>query len=65
LSIKNTTQATGTGTDNIITVTGTSRPRVSYTGGHSKIGELIGKAVYEAVVDALKKQNGFKMLKPN
>ena len=56
-------QATGTGTDNIIVVTGTNGPRVSYTGGHSKIGELIGKAVYEAVVDALKKQNGFEMLK--
>ncbi|MFZ8831441.1 MAG: adenosylcobinamide amidohydrolase, partial [Thermodesulfobacteriaceae bacterium] len=58
-------QATGTGTDNIIVVTGTNGPKVSYTGGHSKIGELIGKAVYEAVVEALKKQNGFKMLKPN
>jgi len=56
-------QATGTGTDNIIVVTGTNSPRVSYTGGHSKIGELIGKGVYEAVVDALKKQNGFEMLK--
>ncbi len=55
-------QATGTGTDNIIVVTETNGPRVSYTGGHSKIGELIGKAVYEAVVDALKKQNGFEML---
>ena len=62
--IKNT-QATGTGTDNIIVVTGTNGPRVSYTGGHSKIGELIGKAVYEAVVEALKKQNGFEMSKPN
>jgi len=55
-------QATGTGTDNIIVVTETNGPRVSYTGGHSKIGELIGKAVYEAVVDALKKQNGVEML---
>jgi len=55
-------QATGTGTDNIRVVTGTNGPRVSYTGGHSKIGELIGKAVYEAVVDALKKQNGVEML---
>jgi adenosylcobinamide amidohydrolase len=56
-------QATGTGTDNIIVVTGTNGPRVSYTGGNSKIGELIGKAVYEAVVDALKSKNGFEMLK--
>ena len=59
------TQATGTGTDNIIVVTETNGPRVSYTGGHSKIGELIGKALYEAVVDALKKQNGFEMVKLN
>jgi len=65
LSIKKTTQATGTGTDNIIVITGTNGPRVSYTGGHSKIRELIGKAVYETVVDALKRQNGVKMLKPN
>jgi hypothetical protein len=57
------TQATGTGTDNIIVITGTNGPRVSYIGGHSKIGELIGKAVYEAVVEALKRQDGSKILK--
>jgi adenosylcobinamide amidohydrolase len=56
-------QATGTGTDNIIVVSGTTGPKVNYTGGHSKIGELIGKAVYEAVVYALEKQNGFKKIK--
>jgi adenosylcobinamide hydrolase len=53
-------QATGTGTDSMIVVSGLSGLRVTYTGGHSKIGELIGKAVYEAVVEALGKQNGFK-----
>lgn len=53
-------QATGTGTDSVIVVSGTTGPRVAYTGGHSRIGELIGKAVYEAVVEALGKQNGFK-----
>jgi len=53
-------QATGTGTDSMIIVSGTSGPKVTYTGGHSKIGELIGKAVYEAVLEALEKQNGFK-----
>lgn len=52
--------ATGTGTDNIIIVSGIEGPRVTYTGGHSKMGELIGKAVYEAVIEALIKQNGFK-----
>jgi len=41
-------------------VSGTSGPRVTYPGGHSRIGELMGKAVYEAVVEALGRQNGFK-----
>ena len=53
-------QATGTGTDNIILVGGTMGPKVTYTGGHSRIGELIGKAAYEAVIEALGKQNGFR-----
>lgn len=53
-------QATGTGTDSIIVASGTTGPKVTYTGGHNRIGELIGKAVYEAVIEALGKQNGFK-----
>jgi|AMWB02.1.fsa_nt_gi adenosylcobinamide amidohydrolase len=53
-------QATGTGTDSIIVVTGTTGPKITYTGGHSRIGELIGKSVHEAVVESLGKQNGFK-----
>lgn len=52
-------QATGTGTDSIIVVSGTAAPRASYTGGHSHIGELIGKAVHAAVIEALGKQNGY------
>lgn len=56
-------QATGTGTDNVMVVAGTSAPKVTYAGGHSKIGELIGKAVYEATMEALERQNGFKRLK--
>ncbi len=51
--------ATGTGTDSVIVVSGTDLPIVTYAGGHSKIGELIGKAVYKAVKIALCKQNGF------
>ena len=54
-----TVQATGTGTDSIIVVSGTQGPQASYTGGHSKIGELIGKASHQAVLEALGKQNGF------
>ncbi len=53
-------QATGTGTDSMIVVSGISGLRVTYPGGHSRIGELMGKAVYEVVVVALGKQNGFK-----
>jgi len=56
-------QATGTGTDSIMVAAGTTGPQVTYTGGHSKIGELIGKAVHEAVIEALGKQNGFKIVK--
>jgi adenosylcobinamide hydrolase len=53
-------QATGTGTDSMLVVSGTSGQPITYTGGHGRIGELIGKAVYDAVVEALGKQNGFK-----
>jgi adenosylcobinamide amidohydrolase len=53
-------QATGTGTDSVIVVSGATGQKVTYTGGHSKIGEFIGKTVYEAVIEALGKQNGFK-----
>lgn len=52
-------QATGTGTDSIIVVSGTAAPRAAYTGGHSRIGELIGKATHTAVIEALGKQNGY------
>jgi len=58
-SYTKTVQATGTGTDSIIVVSGTAAPRATYTGGHSRIGELIGKATYAAVVEALGKQNGY------
>ena len=50
-------QATGTGTDNIIVVEG-SGTQIENAGGHSKLGELIAKAVYEAVQEAIYKQNG-------
>jgi len=53
-------QATGTGTDSVIVISNNNGPFVTYTGGHSRIGELIGKAVHEAVIKALVKQNGFK-----
>jgi hypothetical protein len=50
-------QATGTGTDNIIVVEGTGQP-IELSGGHSKMGELIGSVVYEGVQRAVHLQNG-------
>ena len=50
-------QATGTGTDNVIVVEGRGRT-IEHTGGHSKMGELIARAVYEGVVEAVRRQNG-------
>jgi predicted amidohydrolase/adenosylcobinamide amidohydrolase len=52
-------QATGTGSDGVIVVSGTSGPRATYAGGHSRLGGLIGEAAHQAVVEALGKQNGF------
>ncbi|BBO67624.1 hypothetical protein DSCA_15540 [Desulfosarcina alkanivorans] len=49
--------ATGTGTDNIIVVQGAG-PRIDKAGGHSRMGELIAKAVYAGVQEAIFKQNG-------
>lgn len=50
-------QATGTGTDNIIVVEGRGLT-IDASGGHSKMGELMAKAVYEGVQQAVLKQNG-------
>jgi ABC-type Fe3+-hydroxamate transport system substrate-binding protein/adenosylcobinamide amidohydrolase len=50
--------ATGTGTDNIIVVQGHAGTIIDQTGGHTKAGELIAKAVYDAVQQAIFKQNG-------
>ena len=50
-------QATGTGTDNIIVVQGEG-VTIDNAGGHSKMGELIARAVYAGVQEAIFKQNG-------
>lgn len=50
-------QATGTGTDNMIIVSGKGGV-VENAGGHTKMGELISRAVYRAVREAVYKQNG-------
>lgn len=50
-------QATGTGTDNIIVVEGAG-VRIDSSGGHTKMGELMARAVYEGVQKAIFQQNG-------
>ena len=53
-------QATGTGTDNIVVVKGFGRG-VDYTGGHTKMGEMIAKAVKRSVIEALIKQDEIRI----
>lgn len=48
-------QATGTGTDQIIVVSGRDS-RCTYVGGHAKIGELMAQAVTSATICAIKKR---------
>ena len=56
-SVSPQNQATGTGTDNMIVVSGKELGRqIRYTGGHTKIGELIGSSTKLAVAEAIKKQ---------
>jgi len=56
-------QATGTGTDNVIVVSG-NKGKITYTGGHSKFGEIAGKAVYFSVKEGIKKQNSISQERP-
>ncbi|MBW1897810.1 MAG: adenosylcobinamide amidohydrolase, partial [Deltaproteobacteria bacterium] len=49
-------RATGTGTDNIIVVEG-SGVELDNAGGHTKLGELIARTVYDGVQEAVKMQN--------
>ena len=50
--------ATGTGTDDVIVVSGDMKPELVYSGGHSKLGQLISETVYAGVKEAILKQNG-------
>lgn len=47
--------ATGTGTDQIVVVSGDGT-RSSYVGGHTKLGELMARAVTRATSEAVKKE---------
>ncbi|MEJ5327599.1 MAG: adenosylcobinamide amidohydrolase [Candidatus Bathyarchaeia archaeon] len=51
-------QATGTGTDNVIVVSGTEGTPLQTTSGHVKIGELMGFSAKNAVTEALRKNDG-------
>jgi len=48
-------QASGTGTDSIVVVSGNGTP-ITYTGGHCKMGELMARAVTSATKEALLKR---------
>ncbi len=50
-------QATGTGTDEVLVVEGRGKA-LDNAGGHSKLGELIAKAVYHGVKESISLQNG-------
>ena len=50
-------QATGTGTDSMIVVSGVDGMTIQHTGGHTKMGELIGVSTKTAVAEALKKHD--------
>jgi adenosylcobinamide hydrolase len=55
-SISPKNQATGTGTDNMIVVSGTDPDKkVRFAGGHTKIGKLIGVTTKIAVAETIKK----------
>jgi adenosylcobinamide hydrolase len=58
-SVSPQNQATGTGTDNLMIVSGKGSGKpILFTGGHTKIGELIGVSTKMAVAEAIKKQEG-------
>ncbi len=50
--------ATGTGTDQIIVVSGLEH-KYTYVGGHTKLGEMIATAVTQSTIDAIKNSRGF------
>ncbi|MEW6501130.1 MAG: adenosylcobinamide amidohydrolase [Thermodesulfobacteriota bacterium] len=56
-------QATGTGTDNILVVEGRGR-LLDKAGGHTKLGELIARAVAAGVREAIAKQNAITRERP-
>ena len=59
-SVSPKNQATGTGTDNMIVISGTDpNNKVRHTGGHTKLGELIGVTTKVAVAETIKKHKAW------
>ena len=56
-------QATGTGTDNILVVEGDG-PEIDGSGGHTRMGELIAAAVSQGVREAIRRHNGITDERP-
>jgi len=54
-SVATGAQATGTGTDTVVVVSGNG-PHIRYTGGHTLFGQLLGNAVYRGVKSSLMEQ---------
>jgi len=54
-SICSNNQATGTGTDAVVIVSGEGE-KIKYAGGHTLFGQMIGEAVYKGVTYSLNKQ---------
>ena len=56
-------QATGTGTDNILVIEGDG-PEIDGSGGHTRMGELIAAAVSQGVREAIRRHNGLAGERP-
>ncbi len=56
-------QATGTGTDNVLVVEGRG-PGIDLAGGHTRMGELLARAVSRGVQEAVFLQNGLYSDRP-
>jgi adenosylcobinamide amidohydrolase len=54
-SVATGAQATGTGTDTVVVVSGNG-PNIRYAGGHTLFGQLLGNAVYRGVKSSLTEQ---------
>lgn len=54
-SVYSPAQATGTGTDSVLIISG-NKKSVRYSGGHTPFGKMVAEVVYEAVIKSLEKK---------